>query len=326
MKRWKLILVVAAILIAGVSCCVYVWDILLPYRGMKNAARTMPRPAVIAHRGASYLAPEETAPAYLLARDLGADYLEMDVQRTKDHALVAFHDDSVARTTNAGQVFPGREHGNVEDFTLAELKQLDAGSWFNQTYPGRGRAKYAGVKILTIEEIIDIAESGTNKPALYMETKSPERHPGYEQELVVLLRRKGWLQSFDTGMAKVVFQSFSLSSLQRLEELAPDVPRVYLIGYGMPKEIGWKKLIEDAGQVGQGIGPVALIAWPWNVGKAHRAGLHVHVYTVDAPAAFRVFSFFGVDGFFTNHCDLLLRYYGKRVGPAPDTILSRCGY
>ena len=67
------------------------------------------RPAVIAHRGASYLAPEETRPAYLLARELGADYLEFDIQRTKDGVLIALHDDDLSRTTNVAEVFPGRE-------------------------------------------------------------------------------------------------------------------------------------------------------------------------------------------------------------------------
>ena len=69
----------------------------------------IPCGAVIAHRGASYHAPEETAPAYILARDLGADYIEMDIQRASDGALVAFHDDTLERTTDVARVFPGRE-------------------------------------------------------------------------------------------------------------------------------------------------------------------------------------------------------------------------
>ncbi|HSN04670.1 MAG TPA: glycerophosphodiester phosphodiesterase family protein, partial [Nitrospira sp.] len=95
----------------------------------------IPRPAVIAHRGASYLAPEETRPAFLMARELGADYLEFDIQRTKDGVLIALHDDDLSRTTNVAEVFPGREKDTIETFTFAELQQLDAGSWFNRQNP-----------------------------------------------------------------------------------------------------------------------------------------------------------------------------------------------
>ncbi|RMN94095.1 Glycerophosphoryl diester phosphodiesterase [Pseudomonas cannabina] len=138
----------------------------------------LPWPAAIAHRGASFDAPEETIPAYTLARDLGADYLEMDIQRTKDGVLIALHDDVLERTTNIAQVFPTRVKDPVSSFTLAELKQLDAGSWFNKAYPDRARDSYAGLQILTLDEVIDIAEGGANKPGLYIETKVPNKIPG----------------------------------------------------------------------------------------------------------------------------------------------------
>lgn len=79
----------------------------------------------IAHRGASGYAPEHTFQAYDKSHnELKASYIEIDLQRTKDGHLVAMHDETVNRTTNG--------HGKVEDYTLDELKQLDAGSWFNK--------------------------------------------------------------------------------------------------------------------------------------------------------------------------------------------------
>ena len=120
-------------------------------------AKGIPYRAVIAHRGASYHAPEETAPAYLLARDLGADYLEADIQRTKDGALIALHDDTFARTTNVADLFPARKDHTVETFTLTEIQKLDAGSWFNKKFPDRARKSYAGLKVLTLEELLAIA-------------------------------------------------------------------------------------------------------------------------------------------------------------------------
>jgi glycerophosphoryl diester phosphodiesterase len=118
---------VAAALLAGF------WLLGRPSRG-EELARVLgiPRPVVIAHRGASFLAPEETRPAFLLARELGADYLEFDVQRTRDGVLIALHDDDLSRTTDVARIFPGREKHTVETFTFAELQQLDAGSWFNR--------------------------------------------------------------------------------------------------------------------------------------------------------------------------------------------------
>lgn len=289
--------------------------------------KAIPYQAVIAHRGASYLAPEETAPAFMLARDLGADYLELDVQRTKDNVLVALHDNTLERTTNVAQVFPGRAKENVENFTLSEVKQLDAGSWFNAKYPERARPAFAGVKILTIEEIIVLAESGERKPSLCIEMKSPAHHPGYEDELVDLLKRKGWLTVFpESGISKVFFQSFSKASLMRLKELAPDIPRIYLIGKDMVDKRGWTALIAEARDMATGIGPVGNIAWPWNVRKAHAAGLIVYTYTIDVRWQFRVLASCGVDSFYTNRCDLLMSYYGRPLPAAPEDILRRCGY
>lgn len=107
-----------------------------PSEGKKLArALGIPRPAIIAHRGASYVAPEETRPAFLLARELGAAYLEFDVQRTRDGVLIAPHDDDLSRTTNVSEVFPGREKDTVDTFTFTELRQLDAGPGLTAASP-----------------------------------------------------------------------------------------------------------------------------------------------------------------------------------------------
>lgn len=106
----------------------------------------IPRPAVIAHQGASFDAPESTAAAYKVARDLGADYLELDLQRSKDGVLFALHDDNLQRTTDVATKFPERKNSPANEFTMAELKTLDAGSWFNSAYPERARPGFVGLK------------------------------------------------------------------------------------------------------------------------------------------------------------------------------------
>lgn len=204
-----------------------------------SAKAGIPWPAVIAHRGASFDAPEETVPAYTLARDLGADYLELDLQRTQDGVLIALHDDNLRRTTNVAEVFPTRADEPVNRFTLAELKQLDAGSWFNKTYPDRARNAYAGLKILTLDEVIDIAEGGANKPGLYIETKAPGQFPGIEADLKKALDKRGWLSERPAAAAgkvnvahlpgRVVLQTFEKNSLQLLHKEMPQVPKVLLL-------------------------------------------------------------------------------------------------
>lgn len=195
----------------------------------------IPYPAVIAHRGASYDAPESTKPAYLAARELGADYLEMDLQRTRDGQLVAFHDDTLVRTTDVSDRFPERRERPVSDFTLAELKQLDAGTWFNRAYPERARASFAGAKVLTLDEIIDIAEADpTHKVGLYIETKVPNLYPGIEADLKAKLIARGWLTpggDLASGR-RVVLQTFEKASLELLAKEMPKVPKVLLLWIG----------------------------------------------------------------------------------------------
>ncbi|WP_298838467.1 glycerophosphodiester phosphodiesterase [uncultured Salinicola sp.] len=342
----------------------------------------IPCDAVIAHRGASYQAPESTRPAYLLARDLGVDYLELDLQRTSDGVLVAVHDNTLGRNTDVAEVFPDRADAPVSSFTLDELKQLDAGSWFNASYPERARDSYSGLEILTLDEVIDIAENGDNHPGLYIETKVPEQFPGIEQDLRDKLEARGWLGGaaktrpaagggavkVGDGPGRLVMQTFSRASLEALEQTMPEVPRVLLLWLGeggieaAPSEPqgedesnadyyarqqvaspeafrSWLDFARDHGAIG--IGPSAVqtehdgpfssqfsymeLAEPWMVGMAHDDGMLVHLYTVDEPADFERYRQRGVDGFFTNRAEQLLRFYGH---PAQDqeAILERHGY
>lgn len=205
----------------------------------------MPNPAIIAHRGASYYAPESTLPAYQLARALGADYLELDLQRTKDGHLIALHDNNLKRTTNIESVFPERADDSVSTFTLAELKQLDAGSWFNDAYPDRARAQFVGLKIMTLDEVRQVAEQGNNHPGLYIETKSPNLFPGIEEDLKTYLLAHHWLgdqaptqpdSSADVNVrftdSRIILQTFERSSLKALQSAMPDVPKILLLWGG----------------------------------------------------------------------------------------------
>ncbi|HDS1734061.1 glycerophosphodiester phosphodiesterase family protein [Pseudomonas sp. BP8] len=326
-------------------------------------AQGIPYSAVIAHRGASHDAPESTRPAYLLARELGADYLELDLQRTRDGVLVVVHDDVLARTSNVAERFPERAGSPVSAFTLAELKSLDAGSWFNRAYPERARASFKGLPILTLDEVIDIAEGNPERrPGLYIETKMPGQFPGIERDLAARLSARGWLDV----PGRVVLQTFDRNSLALLQQSMPNTPKILLLWVGkgaiepasgqsfaesgerdkaafyarqQPRDRAeferWLGYAKDAGAIGTG--PSAMrstlgeqsyadLAQPWMNQLSHERGLLVHVYTLDEPVDFAKAIQAGVDGIFTNRPAALLRFQGREVEKSEGQWLRGLGY
>lgn len=324
----------------------------------------VPYPAVIAHRGASYYAPEETMPSYLLARDLGADYLEADLQRTKDNVIIALHDTNLKRTTNIEQVYPQRANDPVSTFTVAELKKLDAGSWFNKAYPERARPSYVGLKILTLDELIDISEGVTPKAGLYLETKVPTLFPGIEKDLFEQLKKRGVLKPDTSKKSRVVLQTFEKDSLPLLHKYMPQVPTCFLLWlddgamasttpngkpaknqtpaqYGATLQVTrpeFEKWIDFAKANGAACtGPASTLHAlgdqsymdldkPWMNELTHQKGLFIHAYTVDDPIDFKRISEAGVDGFFTNRSDVLLKFYKRKVNGDIDSILKKNGF
>jgi glycerophosphoryl diester phosphodiesterase len=308
----------------------------------------IPHPAVIAHRGASFDAPESTAAAYKLARDLGADYLELDLQRSKDGVLFALHDNNLQRTTDAATKFPERKDSAANEFTIAELKTLDAGSWFNTAYPDRARPGYAGLKILTLDEIIDIAQGNPlHKPGLYIETKEPKQFPGIERDLKEKLQDRGWLSpagsklaksdlAVGQGKGKVVLQTFEKSSLELLEK---EMDKATYYAKQEPKDKAefqqWVEYAKAQGAIGTG--PSAALTKggdqsysdlvkPWMNQYTHDQGLLVHVYTIDDAVDYQKVADAGVDGIFTNRASELLKFYKRPAAASVAQLLQNNGY
>lgn len=333
--RWLRVLTIVLAIPIVVSLLAVITSIILsPPGGGRRLAENLhiPHRAVIAHRGASYRAPEATPPAYLLAREMGVDYLEADLQRTADGVIVVFHDDTLKDRTNVAQVFPGRENDLIETFTYDELMQLDAGSWFNEAFPELARPSFAGLRIMTLQELVDIAAAVEDGPGLYLETKAADRHAGYEEEIVRILKEAGFIADPGTApnagrrRAPVIFQSFYPESLVELERLAPDVPRVLLISTETEAEHGWDNLLDVARKEAHAVGPIGFLAWPWNVGQAHRAGLVVHPYVINLPWQMQLMSFFGADGLISDVPEVALQVYGGRGAVDVDALFVRIGY
>jgi glycerophosphoryl diester phosphodiesterase len=288
---------------------------------------------LVAHRGASAYAPEHTIEAYRLAIEQGADFVEQDLQITKDGILICLHDLTLERTTNIEEVFPSRfradvsedqptggasatsptKHWHISDFTLSEIKQLDAGSWFN--------AKFKGVKVPTFQEAIDLVRG---KAGLYPETKAPEVYGkrGFDMEslLIEILKKNRMDSPGADPKTPVIIQSFSAESLRKMRSgLKTKLPLTFLIGADPQNKwlsIDGLKMVKE---FSAGIGPSkGLIERnPEIVKWAHDAGLTVTPYTFrsastgkfkDVRDEMRHFLFnYGVDAVFTDNPDMFPR-------------------
>lgn len=284
---------------------------------------------LVAHRGASAYAPEHTVEAYRLALEQGADFVEQDLQVTKDGALVCLHDLTLERTTNVEEIFPDRfradvsddqspgsrpaKHWYVSDFTLKEIKQLDAGSWFD--------AKFKGARIPTFQEAIDLVRG---RGGLYPETKAPEVYGkrGFDMEkLVIEILKKNKLDGPDSDpKTPVIIQSFSAESLRKMRfDLKSKLPLTFLIGVDTQNRWLSVEGLKQVKEFASGIGPSkGLIERNPEVVKwAHEAELTVTPYTFrsastgrfkDVREEMRHFLVnYGVDAVFTDNPDLFPR-------------------
>lgn len=246
----------------------------------------------IAHRGASGHAPEHTLAAYELGEKMHGDYIEVDLQMTKDGVLIAMHDEKVNRTTDGT--------GYVKDFTLNEIKQLDAGSWFNKKHPEKTNPAYEGLKVPTLEEVIQKFGRGAR---YYIETKSPEVYPGMEEELLRILN-KYKLIGPNAPSSKVLIQSFSDESLSIVHSLNPNIPLIQLISYSEPASITDEELDEIA-EYAIGIGASHTKIDREYVQKVRDHNLLMHPYTVNTKEDMNKVLDWGVTGMFTNYPDRL---------------------
>ncbi|MGX5677448.1 glycerophosphodiester phosphodiesterase [Bacillus toyonensis] len=240
----------------------------------------------IAHRGASAYAPEHTIAAYKLGQQLKEDYIEIDLQMTKDGHLLAMHDETVNRTTNG--------KGLVKEHTLEEMKQLNVGSFFNEKYPNLAKKEFENAKVPKLKEIIEMFGHNAN---YYIETKSPDEYPGMEEKLLEIIK---YYQISD----KVIIQSFSEESLQKIHSLHANIPLVQLLSY--QKSVQLNELeIEKYKTYCIGLGMNYKYIDSAYVKKIKKHGLEVHPFTVDNEKDMKKLLSWGVDGMFTNYLDRL---------------------
>jgi glycerophosphoryl diester phosphodiesterase len=238
-----------------------------------DAARA--RVQVLAHRGASAYAPENTLSAFRLAIEQKADWLELDVQQTKDGRLVVFHDLRMERTTNG--------FGPLRDLTLEQVQQLDAGSWY--------ASSFAGERVPTFEEVVALArESGIR---IFPEVKDPRFYPGIEERMAAVIAANDYEDN-------TIVQSFDMTSLERLRQANPRLKLAALYTATAPLR-------------GDPPAGVTVVGPPWEmvdsdptlVRDAHAQGRQVVVWSVDTPSPIRELLDARVDGIITSRPDVV---------------------
>ncbi len=230
---------------------------------------------VIAHRGASGHAPENTLAAFKRAVGLGATFIETDLQLTRDSRFVAMHDGTVNRTTN-GQ-------GKVHDMTMAELRRLDAGSWFG--------SEFAGERIPTLDEILEFSKK--HDVVFYLELK-PGGSWGGEHALVGALRESG-------EIPRAVVISFDADILARLRQIEPTLMTGLL--YDGQIEEPLKKALEVGARQ---LAVRSDLVTPALLKDARKRDLQVVCWTVNHPAHIRMLMAAGVDGIMSDYPDRLV--------------------
>jgi glycerophosphoryl diester phosphodiesterase len=263
-ERIALTIGVLLILVAG-----------LPLYWMSRPDAARARVQVLAHRGASAYAPENTLAAFRLAIEQRADWLEMDVQQTKDGHLVVFHDLRMERTTSG--------FGPLRELTLEQVKQLDAGGWYG--------SRFAGERVPTFEEVVALArEAGIR---IFPEVKDPRLYPGIEERVAAVISANGYEDN-------TIVQSFDMTSLERLRQANPRLKLAALYTATAPLR-------------GDPPAGVTVIGPPWElvnvdptlVRDAHSNGRQVVVWSVDSPAPIRGLIEARVDGIITSRPDVV---------------------
>jgi len=235
---------------------------------------------VIAHRGASGHAPENTLAAFRKAVSQGAAFIETDLQLSRDAHFVAIHDATVDRTTGG--------HAAVHDLTLAELRRLDAGSWFG--------SEFAGERIPTLEEILDFSKK--HDVVFYLELK-PSGSWGGEHALIGALRESG-------EIPRAVVISFDAAILESLRKIEPTLMT------GLLYEGQIEKPVERAVEIGaRQLAVRGDLVTPALLAAARKKDLQVVCWTVNHPAHMRLLIDAGVDGIMSDYPDRLVAAQAK---------------
>ncbi|MGZ9869215.1 glycerophosphodiester phosphodiesterase [Priestia endophytica] len=232
----------------------------------------------VAHRGASAYAPENTIAAFDKAVEMKADYIEIDVQRSKDGKLVLIHDTTVDRTTDGS--------GKVGNLTFKELRNLDAGSWKGE--------QFAGAQIPTFDEILDRYHG---KIGILIELKAPELYPGIEENVAKELKERNLDKPQNE---KIIVQSFNHKSMKKMNELLPKVSIGVLTSSSTDTT---EQALQEFSTYADYFNPSYGIVTEDLVNQVHSLGMKIGSWTVRSQEAADFLLDVGVDAIITDYPD-----------------------
>ncbi len=239
----------------------------------------MLKPLIIAHRGASAYAPENTLAAFKKAIELGAEGIELDVHLSKDGEVVVIHDYSVDRTSN------GR--GPVAEMSLKELKALDFGSWFSE--------QYRSESIPLLREVLELLKGWNGLLNIEIKHNRLEGCSQMEEKVLKLLDAYGFWE-------KTIISSFDHYSLIKIKEIEPSVRICPLYAAALYKPWEYAATLNAFA-----IHPHYHTVTPDVVKQCHEHNINVNVYTVDSPEHIQLMIDAGVDGIITNVPDIAIQ-------------------
>jgi len=254
----------------------------------------------IAHRGARSLAPENTIAAARKALAVGADKWETDAAVTSDEQLILFHDDSLTRTTDARRRFPKREPWTFTRFTLAEIRSLDAGSWFDENDPfgeiaaghvmASEQVSYRGEKVPLLSEALLFTKEHNWQMNLEL-----KRLPPPMEDFPIVERVLALMREVGIGGDQVVISSFVHRWLREVQARDPKIPVQALVGYWRDRPIDWGNLEFDT------YNARSTLVTPEKIRELAAKGIRVNLFTVNEEADYRMFIAAGVNGIFTDY-------------------------
>lgn len=273
--------------------------------GKEQKMQSTPEVSVFAHRGFRGIAPENTLLAARKGHEAGAGWWELDVAASSDGVLVIMHDDTLVRTSDAKRLFPEREPWSVYDFTLAELKRLDVGSWYGGTDPfgqiAAGRispaqaAAFAGERIPTFREALDLTKSLGLKVNIEIKDATGQTCDAWIVEKTVGLIT-------ELGMTcDVMISSFNHEYLRRVKKACPEIDTAALIDKPIADPVGRLKELKAIA-----LNPNAKYLDEATVKALRAAGYGVLVWTVNEKADMRRLLEWGVTGLITDFPDRAL--------------------
>lgn len=249
---------------------------------MRELFNTQEFPFVGAHRGASKYCPENTMPSFKKALELGTDYIELDVHLSKDEVPVVMHDSRLERTSNG--------KGRLRDYTVEELKELDAGSWFGESF--------SGLEIPTLEEVLSWAKG---RVGVSIELKQDlEKYAHLEERVLEIIRKTNTLN-------QIQVMSFNHRAVRKMKELDADVFTGIIL---------FSELCDPVAVTKQSKADFFNTPWVFHsqdaINELHNAGFLVCGGMNDDPQKWEEMQSWGIDMAETNTPDVMVERTHKR--------------